>query len=382
MAEEGTESSFDPPPMTPLGRQRIISVDAFRGYCMFLVIALKPLHRALDPFTDTAFVSSLRYQLTHSTWHGATYLDHGLPAFILVVGMSIAVSVRRHLETDPDRRAMLAKILRRSALLFALGIVYNGGLKQPWPDVRLAGVLQRIAICYLCCALMVLALRARGQAALLTILLLGYGALLSLVPVPGHGAGDYSFSGNLVAYVDRLWLPGKAYYGDAGWDPEGILSTLGAMATCLVGTLTGELLLVERFNKWDKLLFVLLAGFVVLSLGLVWAQWLPLNKPMWTPSFVLFTGGVILLHYAGFQLVCDIWRLNVFFPFVVLGMNSLIAYFAAGLVPFDDYALRLVGGDIMHSLGAAGPLVVSLVEVTLIWLLLYWLYRHNLMMKL
>lgn len=364
-----------------LVRERYVSVDAARGYAMFILIAMGPLHRALQPFAEYAFPRFILDQISHSEWNGWTYLDGGFGSFLVAMGLAMAVSLQGRIDRGVNKFALFGHVVRRAAVLFVLGIILNGGFAHSWPDVRLMGVLQRIAICFVIGTGILLVLRAKGQAALLVALLLGYWAILAWVPVPGYGAGDYSFEGNVCAYVDRLWLPGAKSFREYGWDQEGILSTLGAVSTTLIGILLGQYVLRRQPSVQEKVLWVMLAGFVCLFIGAIWWAWLPSNKAMWTPTYVMISAGCTLTHYAVFMQICDVWKKNWFFPLIVLGMNSLLTYILNELVPFHDYSLRLVGGDVARIAGQFGPIVISAVEMAMIWGVLYFCYRRGLILK-
>lgn len=360
-------------------RERIVAIDIARGYPMFLLIACVPLLRGLGPFSDYHAVRFVQEQLSHSAWHGVTYIDCGLPGFILTMGVTMSFALRARLESGKSPGQLLPKILSRSVVLFGMGIIFNGGFTDPWPDIRLAGVLQRIAICYLFGSIVICFFRAWGQLAVAAALLLIYWAILEYLPLPGSPADRFTFEGNAVAYVDRLWLPGRKYYGD--WDSEGILSTIPAVATVLIGTTMGELLRSTRLGGVEKLLAILLVASACLSIGLIWSEWLPLNKPMWTPSFVLVASGVGFYHLAVYYLICDLGKKKWLFPLLAFGMNSLVAYWLNELIPFESIARRFVGGNIEQFLGTFGPMLVSIVQIGLVWLLLYGLYRRNIVMK-
>jgi predicted acyltransferase len=361
---------------------RIIAVDVGRGLAMATLITIPFFRTALRAAPDWPVFRASREQLSHSAWHGVNFYDFGMPAFVLVMGMSIALALRRTVERGQIKPRFYFVLLRRAAILFFLGFLLNGGFQNHWPEIRISGPLQRIAICYFVGSVVILNLRLSGQIVLLVGLLLGYWALLTLVPVPGYGAGDLSFEGNLAAYVDKQWLPGLPQYGHGQWDSEGILTTLGALATCVMGIVLGHIFITDRLTPQERVWLLFLVGVGLISVGYLWSEWLPLNKKLWTPSLVPFFAGQSATHLAVIYQITDIWKKNWFFPLVVVGQNSLIAYLAVAFLPFKDIANRLAGGDIQRLLGAAGPLVLGLIQVGLCWVLLYWLYRRGLTMKL
>lgn len=359
------------------GSGRIVGIDVARGYAMLLLVAIEPLWYGFRGFSDLPVLRTVFRQLTHPEWHGFRYVDFGFPGFLIIVGLVIPLSLDRRLERGQGRAELRWHMARRALVLFLLGIFYNGGLTEPWPDVRIAGVLQRIAICYLAAGLLYLHASTRARVAVTAGILLGYWGLLEWVPVPGYGAGNLTFQGNLAAYVDRLLLPGATYFGEAGWDPEGIVSNLPAIATCLVGVLTTELVLRPRAEPGAQVRDLAMGGMAAIAAGYLWGFWFPLNKPLWTSSFVLVCSGLAWLHLAAFVLVADVWKSGLVFPLVVVGANPLVAYIGAELLPLREIALRLVGGDVQALLGAAGPPVVAVTEVLVLWLLLFALYRRR-----
>lgn len=360
--------------------KRFASVDTFRGLVMANLVFVQPLIPAVASLPPGPARDFLNQQLHHSPWHGLTKADVTFAAFVIMLGMMIPLSLRRKLVLGQSRIALYRRIGTRSLLLFALGVLCNGGFASHWPDIRLAGVLQRLAICYLAGALLYMALNTWLRAALVLIILFGYWAILALVPVPGGYAGDLSFDHNLAAWVDGRFLPGRAWFGT--WDPEGILSTMPAIGSCLLGTLAGDLLLTS-YQPSAKALIVAVAGLVAVNLGFIWDGVFPINKSLWTSSFVLATGGIVSLIFATCCLLTDVLQKTSWaFPLIVIGRNPLLAYLISVILPLGSVAERLVGGDIAGHLGYAAPWVAGLVEGALLWLFLYWLYRNGLMVRL
>jgi len=373
-------STTSPRP-APVDSKRVVAVDIGRGYAMALLITIPFLLQVFRAMPDSIVAQEMYRQLTHSKWHGATYIDTGLPAFIFVVGMSITIVLGKTMDAGRVTRHTYIKIGRRAIILFLIGILANGGFSRPWPEIRIAGVLQRIAICYLAGSFVVLYFRPAGRIVVFLALLFGYWAVLALVPVPGYGAANWSLEGNVAAYVDQQWLPGRPLFREAHWDSEGIVSTIGAIATCIIGIIVASVYRGDRWTPKSRTWFFFLTGAGFMILGYQWSYWLPFNKAMWTPPFILFCAGQCMITMGIINQITDVWRKNWLFPFVVIGQNSLIAYLAVGILPFENVAERLVGGDIQQLLGVAGPVVFAGVQVVLCWLLLYWLYRNGLTMK-
>lgn len=303
------------------GVVRLLSLDALRGITVAAMVLVN------NPGTWRAIYPPLR----HTDWHGWTLTDLVFPFFLFIVGTSIPLSVGLRAREGAGR-PLLARVLRRSVVIFALGIVLNGFPWFEWATLRVPGVLQRIALCYLAAALIYLATGWRGQAVAAAGLLLAYWAVMTLVPVPGYGAGDLGKAGNLAAYLDRallgpahLWQQAKVY------DPEGLLSTLPAIATTLLGVLAGHWLASGRAPR-TVATGLAVAGAAATALGALWGLWFPINKALWTSSYALFTAGLAALALAACYWLVEVrgfrwWAA----PFAVFGVNALALYFLSTL---------------------------------------------------
>jgi predicted acyltransferase len=376
---------------TPPPPDRLLSIDALRGFDMFWIIGGDTLLRALAHWGDWPFKGLIDEHLEHADWEGFHFYDLIFPLFLFLVGVVLPFSLGKLRERGEPRPRAYWRILRRTVLLFALGLVYNHflqlGFYTPplgldFSGVRIAGVLQRIAVCYGVAALVVLHTGVRGQAAVTAALLLGYWALLALVPAPGSAPGDYSRYGNLAGYVDAHYLPGKvlaAYYGYG--DNEGLLSTAPAVATALLGALAGHWLRSGGRSGVRKVTGLAAAGVVSLLLGWAWGLWFPIIKNLWTSSFVLFAGGWSLLLLALFYGVIDLLRRRAWaFFFVVIGANAITAYLLPQVIDFEKVGHFFLGGVERHA-GAFGPVVAALGALAAQWLLLLYLYRRRLFLR-
>jgi predicted acyltransferase len=274
--------------------------------------------------------STVYWPLSHAAWHGWTPTDLIFPFFLFAVGVSIAFALAPRLERDEPRGGLLLRIASRSVILFALGLFLAGFPSLDFATIRIPGVLQRIAVCYLAVALLFVATWRRHQVAVIAsvfaALLLAYSALMALVPVPGFGAGDLGKEGNLAAYIDRAVLGPHIWRAAKVYDPEGILSTLPAIATTLAGVLTGQWLRAPRALV-AKAAGMAGAGVVAIVFGLAWGRWFPINKALWTSSYVVFTAGAALLVLTICFWLVEIkeWR-RWATPFVVFGTNAIAAF--------------------------------------------------------
>ena len=249
-----------------LQTRRVVSIDALRGLNMFCIMGLDGAMWGIAEMSHgkgaivDAVGSFLGDQFTHEYWEGLRFYDFIFPLFIFVTGVSIVLSLPRLVEREGKAKAHL-RVLRRALLLYVMGVVAYGGISQHWADVRLLGVLQRIALCYLFTSVMFLNFNLRGLIAAVVGLLVGYWALMTFIPVPGIGAGSFAPDANLANWIDHHYLPGRLW--DVTRDPEGMLSTLPAIATCLFGVLAGLLLRDSRASAQQKTLCLLAAGCIL-----------------------------------------------------------------------------------------------------------------------
>ena len=334
----------------PAARARMASLDALRGFSIFWILGGDGAIWSLDQMSagKGTMVSGigrfLGTQLTHAPWEGFRFYDFIFPLFIFITGISIVLSLPRLVEREGMRKAHI-RVLRRALLLYGLGLIYYGGISEHWSDIRLVGVLQRIALCYLVASLLFLNLNLRGLLVAFASLLLGYWALMTFVPVPGIGAGSFGPDANLANWLDAHYLPGRLW--DKTRDPEGLLSTLPAIGSCLLGVFAGLLLKNERLAPQQKSLWLIGAGFALLIAGYLWGQQFPVIKAIWTSSFVLVAGGNSFLLLAVWYQSIDVWEIRRWSTiFVWIGANAITLYFINSVSGFEPFALRLVGGDL------------------------------------
>ena len=299
---------------------RLRSLDAFRGATIAAMILVN----------NPGSWAHVYPALLHAPWHGWTPTDLIFPVFLFIVGVAIPFSLGRRVEAGAERGRLLLRVLRRSAILIGLGL-----LLAAWPfldlgSLRLPGVLQRIGVVYLAAGAAFLWLGRRGLAALTAVCLLGFAAVMRFVPAPGGVAGDLEPETNLAAFVDRALLPGTLYQGT--WDPEGVLSTVPALATALLGIFGGQWLRSANLPS-QRTTRLFTAGFALLTLGWIWSFWLPINKNLWTSSYVLFTVGIAFSMLACCVLIMDLGRPPRWTaPLESLGKNAIGVFVGSGLV--------------------------------------------------
>ena len=322
---------------------RIVSLDVFRGIVIGAMILV----------TDPGTYNYVYSQLRHADWMGVTATDIIFPSFLFMVGVSIPFSFASRMGRGASRASLALHALQRSAVLILLGLAVNGFPDYNWHTLRIPGILQRIALCYLCSSLLYLlgtqagpkAETARSSARVVLIssvalsALALYWAMLKLVPVPGIGAGHLDSFGNLPAYIDRsvfgvnhLWAWGLTPVRGVTYDPEGILSTLPAMFSTLIGILAGEWSVTHR-REWVKAAGLALMGVLLILAGWWLSPLLPLNKRIWTSTFALFSTGVSLLAFAVVYFVVDVWRCRRgITPALILGTNAILAFVVSSVI--------------------------------------------------
>jgi predicted acyltransferase len=399
------------PPAAPA--PRLTSLDALRGFDMLWILGGDSLAYALNKTGTSGLTKFIGDQLEHVAWAGFHFYDLIFPLFVFIVGVSLVLSLDRIL-AQHGRGEALKRIFKRSLLLFVVALFYSGGFSTFWPDIRLLGVLNRIALCYFFAALIYCYVPWRGVAALGAGLLVGYWALMTFVPFPdirpvgANGAlisqrmtatntaqlnfastnrlhGVFEPGLNLAHYLDAKYLPGKKW--DKTWDPEGILSTLPAMASCLLGVLAG-VFLKSGLDERRKILGLLAAGAAGVIAGFVWSAQFPIVKKIWSSSFVLVAGGYSAILLGVFYWIVDVLKFQTWCqPFVWIGMNPITLYLAENIVGFRRVAARLLGGDVKQFLDTTvtngiGDLVLSLGEIGLAITVAWWLYRRKIFLRL
>ena len=386
--------------ISPLPAIRLASVDALRGFDMFWIIGGDMIIRSLPKIHDSTFTRGLAAQMEHCEWIGFHFYDLIFPLFVFIVGASLVFSISRMLEHS-GRLTTLKRILLRSVVLFLLGVFYMGGIANGFKNIYFAGVLHRIAMAYFFTALIFLsasspsplmeerAAERRADRSTLTnfklcclialclSLLIGYWILMTFIPVPGIGEPTLVEPGkNLAHYIDDLYLPGRRFEGT-------ILSTMAAVANCLLGVFAGLLLKNTAVPNQKKVYWLLAGGALSLALGFVWSLHFPIIKLLWTSTYVLVACGYSAILLAIFVQIIEIWNFRRWAqPFIWLGMNAITIYILANIVGFHRLALRFVGGDIRALLGNFADLVQALIATAFALCVVHFLYRRKIFLRL
>ena len=317
-----SEPSIEAGSLPNAGSNRLLSLDVFRGATIASMMLVN----------NAGNWNAVYPPLRHSAWHGWTFTDTIFPFFLWIAGVSMTFSFAKRLERNDSRARLLAHTLQRAATIFLLGMFLNLFPLFQFSTVRIPGVLQRIAVCYLIAGFIFLYSSLRGQIVWTASLLIVYCALMKLAPVPGFGAGILEKEGNFAQYVDQLVLSGHMWASSKTWDPEGIVSTLPAIATVLFGILTGHMLR-SRLTPERKTAWLMVMGTCLMGAGLVWAWWLPINKPLWTSSYSLLMAGMAANVFGCCYWVIDIQGYRSWSrPLAIYGMNAITVYVLAGLL--------------------------------------------------
>jgi predicted acyltransferase len=356
---------------TGTAAQRLVSLDVFRGATMALMVLVN----------DSGDGSHTYGPLQHANWNGWTLTDTVFPAFVWIVGVAITLSLGKRMEAGSPRGPMFMQVLRRALILYVLGlIVYAYPLD--FSTQRWLGVLQRIAICYVVASAIYLTTGVRGQLIWLVSLLAGYWLIMKFAVMPGYGSGQLDLEHNFAHYVDNLVLGRHNYAGTKTWDPEGIVSTLPAIATALFGIMAGHILRLKR-DLSERTTWLFLAGNILVAAGLICDIWLPINKKLWTSSFSLFMAGLDFVVFA----MC-LWLVDgrgykrIVRPLAIMGMNAITVYMISELLDEALSALhwreplfRTVFAPIASPYNAA--LLYAITYTLLLWLIAYVMYRQR-----
>ena len=426
-----------PPTENAPASQRHMSVDALRGFDKFWIIGADSLVYALNRLSHTRPTAFLAEQLDHAEWEGFHFYDLIFPLFVFIVGVSLVFSLTKSIERA-GRAEALKRVFRRGILLFAIGIFYSGGFTSAWPDIRLMGVLNRIALAYFFAGLLFCFFKPRALVAICVAILAGYWALMTFTPIrdiqltksnlaqlaeqagdektaalfkdernpsavkdsPAWAAAEKMFYAttnrvtgkfgqglNLANHFDFEYLPGRKY--DTFFDPEGYLSTIPAVVTCLFGVFAGLLLRNRSLPDQQKVIWLISFGIAAAALGWLWNYQFPVIKKIWTSSYVLVAGGYSAILLGVFYLIVDVWQAQAWCqPFVWMGMNSITIYLTSNILrSFRPLAARFVGGDVKaflddHVVTGCGEMMISIVGLLLAFWLVHFLYKRKIFLRL
>jgi len=361
--------------------ERILSIDALRGFDMLLISGGATFLVLMENKTGFAWVDWLANQMTHPAWNGYTFYDFIFPLFLFIAGISLSFSLNKRSNHGATKVDLYKKAFWRMIILIILGIFYKNA---PVPffnpsDIRFVSVLGRIGIAVMVTTILYLNFSKKGRMGWVAGILLAYYAALYLIPVPGYGAGDLSFEGNLVGWIDRNFLPGRLLQGT--YDELGILTQFPALCITVLGSQAGDILR-SKDPQMKKFQTLVIAGAICTVAGLVWSLHFPINKHLWTSSYILLNSGMAFLFMAGFYWVIDIqnYRKWAFF-FQVIGLNSLTIYLAYRFIDFTNTSHLLFSGLLSPIPELWHEVFIAFGAMMLVWLFLYFLYRNRLFLK-
>jgi len=363
--------------------KRLYSLDALRGFDMFWIMGGEVIFGGLATLTGWPVLKWWATQLEHVQWHGFHFYDMIFPLFLFIAGISFPYSMAKRTANNESRKSIYKHVILRGLILVFLGILYNNAVRFNLGELRYGSVLGRIGLAWMFAALIFMNTKLSWRIVWFWALLIGYWLLLLLFPAHDLGSSDpFSQTGNLTSYIDRLLMPGRLYLGNH--DPEGLFSTIPAVSTALLGMFTGEFMMSSylKDKQMQKVLCLVLAAIAFMIIGKIWDLAFPINKNLWTSSFVCWVGGLSLLLFAVFYLIIDVWNLRKWaFFFVVIGMNPITIYLAERIINFRNASNFFFGGLIELFPEKWAPFLGGIGITAVGWVFLYFLYKKKVFLK-
>lgn len=361
---------------------RLKSLDALRGFDMFWIMGAEEVFILLGALTGWPVLEWWAGQMTHVEWHGFQAYDMIFPLFLFIAGVSFPFSVSKRLAVKGGKQALYRHIFKRGLILVLLGLIYNNGIIFNIEAMRFPSVLGRIGLAWMFAALIFMKTKNwKSRMVWFWGLLIFYWLLFLIFKAPDFGDPDrYSMQGNISSYIDRTLLPGRLCCYEFG-DNEGILPTIAAVSTGLLGMLVGELLK-NTYKPMKKVLYMAIGGVILIIIGQIWNLVFPINKNLWSSSFVCYVGGISIILMTIFYLIIDVWKYQKWaFFFVVIGMNPITIYLANRIIGFGRATDFLFGGIAELLPEAWSPLIIAIGYVIVGWLFLYLLYKKKIFLK-
>jgi predicted acyltransferase len=363
--------------------KRLYSLDALRGFDMFWIMGGEGIFAALATLTGWPVLVWWAEQCEHVQWHGFHFYDMIFPLFLFIAGISFPFSFAKRIANNEKRSSIYKHIISRGLILVLLGIIYNNGINFDFAHLRYGSVLGRIGLAWMFAAIIFMNSKWNYRLIWFGCLLIGYWLLLLLFPAHDLGSTDiFSREGNFTSYVDRILMPGRLYLGNH--DPEGILGVIPAIGTALLGMFTGEFLISGYLSDkpFKRVLYLVIAAISLMIIGKLWNIVFPINKNLWTSSFVCFVGGLSLLLFSIFYLIIDVLEYKKWsFFFVVIGMNPITIYLTGRIVNFRAAEKFFFGGIAALLPETWTPLIDALGITAVGWVFLYILYKKKIFLK-
>jgi predicted acyltransferase len=366
-------------PIPAVPRERLLSLDALRGFDMFWITGGSYLVTVLARYSGAKWLDPVVEQMEHVPWNGFHFYDLIFPLFMFISGVAIPFALVSKLERKVPQYELAKKAIKRGLILVLLGFIYNGVFSNGFENPRFASVLGQIGLAYLFAALIVIYSKSfKNTLYWLGGLLVGIGIIQLLIPVPGIGAGVLTPEGCINGYLDRMLLPGRLH--GKVFDPEGLLCIVSAITVTLMGSVAGHFLRDKKTNDQKKIKTLSLTGVSAIALALLLSIFYPIIKACWTVPFNLLTGGIGFLLMMAFYWIIDVkgWKKWSFF-FRVIGMNSIFIYLFHRFVDIDRITKFFLGWTVLW--GDFGVLFYTVGEIMLVWMLLYYMYKKNIFLR-
>lgn len=363
--------------------KRLQSIDALRGFDMFWIMGGEGIFAGLATLTGWPVFTWFGEQLTHVPWHGFHFYDMIFPLFLFIAGISFPFSLAKRLASNTSRRSIYLHVIMRGLVLVVLGFLYNNSVRFNFSELRYGSVLGHIGIAWMFAAIIFMNTKLSSRIIWFWALLIGYWLLLLFFPAHDLGSTDpFSLEGNLPGYLDRLFTPGKLYLGV--FDPSAFFTSMPSVGTALLGMFAGEFVQSKFMDEKPlrKVLYMVLAAVALMVIGKIWNLNFPINKMLWSSSFVCWVGGLSLLLFSVFYLIIDVWQLKKWtFFFVVIGMNPLTIYLAEKIINFGSATSFFFGGITALLPETWAPFIDGIGLTTVAWVFLYILYKKKIFLK-
>jgi len=361
-------------------KKRLASIDILRGFDMFWIVGGAGFIASVLKFFGPAVQNALIPQLHHAKWEGFHFYDLIFPLFVFITGMSAVYSLQNILKSN-GIKAAYKRLIRRTILLYLFGIIYYHGIENGYEQIRLLGVLQRLALTYFFTGVIYIHFNLKGIVIAFPLLLLSYWALLSFVPLPGSNEISFTATQNWAYWFDKQFLPLRKHFGD--WDPEGLLSTIPAIGSALLGAFAAILIKNKNIADMKKVYYMIGGGAGMVVIGFLWGLQFPVIKNIWTSSYVLVAGGYSFILFGLLYLIVDIWKFDKWaIPFIWIGMNPITIYLARNFFNFNNFAKRFVGGELHTIFGETfGNFLLNAVSMGLTLLLVRFMYKKKIFLR-
>lgn len=363
--------------------KRLLSLDALRGFDMFWIMGGAEIFAAIGAVSGWQVLQWWGGQMNHVAWHGFVFYDMIFPLFLFIAGISFPFSWAKNYNGPDKRRSLYIHIVKRGFILVVLGIIYNNAVRFDFAHMRYGSVLGHIGLAWMFAAIIFINAGNRFRVVWLAGIWIVYWLLLRFFPATDLGATDpFSMEGSLVGYIDRILMPGTLYL--TVHDPEGILSTVPAVGTALLGMLTGQFVKSDflKQNQFRKVLYMILVGTALIILGKIWGLVFPVNKNLWTSSFACLAGGISMILFAVFYLVIDVWNSKSWaIIFSVIGINSITIYLGQAFFRLGHTSDFIFGGVVGFFPERYHEITSGIAYSLTCWIILYFLYRKKIFLK-